>query len=81
MNQFDSNLWDWYDSNKQLPAIYGEYLIIHKYTGVLSKKYSLEVVFYDDNGTWWGNKSSYSSKEVLAWCELPPLPSFLEDIK
>lgn len=73
--------WDWYDPRKQLPAIYGEYLIIRRYTGILSRKYTFEVVFYDDMNTWWGNENSYSNEEVFAWCELPTLPQFLEDNK
>lgn len=78
MSQFE---WDWYDPRKQLPAIYGEYLIIRRYAGILSRQYAFEVVFYDDVNTWWGNEDSYSNEEVLAWCELPTLPQFLEDNK
>ena len=70
---------DWFNPQEQVPAIYGLYLVIHKYNGVLSRKYDYEVVFYDDNGVWWGDKVSYLTDDIFAWCELPALPKYLEE--
>lgn len=74
------NQTDWYNPKEQLPAIYGNYLVIHKYNGILSREYDFEVVFYDDSGIWWGNKVSYTTEDILAWCELPALPDYLEAV-
>ena len=67
----------WFNTQEQLPGLYGNYLIIIKYQGALSRDYDYEVAFYDDSDTWYGNSDSYSNEEVLAWRDLPTLPSFL----
>ena len=69
---------NWINPREQLPETCGEFLIIHKYYGVLKKSVEYEVVFYDGEKTWWGNDISYSTEQVMAWCELPDFPNFIE---
>lgn len=68
---------EWFNPKEQTPAIYGLYLVIVPYKGILSRKYDFEVAFFDENDTWWGNKTAYINDEVLAWTELPKLPVWL----
>lgn len=70
--------YGWMKPSEMLPAIYGYYFAIVPYTGPLNRKYDLEVLFYDNSGIWWGNKVSYLDKDILAWCDLPDLPDWLE---
>lgn len=68
----------WFNTKEHLPGIYGNYLIVVEYHGALSRKYDYEVAFYDDTDTWYGSSNLYTNDEVLAWQELPTLPSYLD---
>ena len=69
---------EWNNPLEQLPEKCGEYLVVHKYYGILKRELEYEVVFYDGEKTWWGSQVSYSTSQIVAWCKLPELSCFVE---